>query len=233
MVDGTCPENACTRPVKARGRCASHYNVWLATAPSEDKVPRYDWPSDDELVALFQEHYSLTKVARSLGRVRETLRARIEHRPELEARVRPYYSPTPEMRAERQRVAKARKRANDRVRRRENPERVREINRKWARGRSPETVRKYNRRSAERRAAQLEPLTDSELAERIKWMDILHGDPCAYCGASFEHGDHIQAVNTGGNDRWDNLTASCASCNFSKRDKSVLDFMLWKLDRAA
>lgn len=233
MDKRTCSEDGCILPVKARDRCKPHYEEWLAAASPDEKLPRYEWPTDDALVGLFREHYSLTKVARAIGRVRETLRDHIEHRPELEARVRPYYSPTPEMRAESRRVAKERKRANDRVRRRQNPERVREINRKWARGRSPETVRKCNRRNAARRAAQLDPLTDAELAERIEWMGVICGDPCAYCGAHFEHADHIQAVNAGGSDRWDNLTAACGSCNFSKRDKSVLDFMLWKLDRAA
>lgn len=36
--------------------------------------------------------------------------------------------------------------------------------------------------------------------------------------------DHIEAVIKGGSGEWENLTASCRSCNASKHTKSLLTF---------
>lgn len=94
----------------------------------------------------------------------------------------------------------------------DNPERVRE----WAR-------ENYRRRSLGRNA------------EAIEYAQILRGDLCCYCGAPMEQIDHIVAVGPDANRRdplvheWDNLTAACRSCNMSKRDHSLLFFLLRRL----
>jgi 5-methylcytosine-specific restriction endonuclease McrA len=59
------------------------------------------------------------------------------------------------------------------------------------------------------------------------WEAILRIDPCAYCGGSMEHVDHISSLAFGGEHDWTNLTASCADCNMAKKEKPLLDFLLY------
>lgn len=84
-------------------------------------------------------------------------------------------------------------------------------------------------------------------ALRANYRTVLARDPCAYCGArdvrlgwelesSFpgcshwrwvivgSHRDHI-SPRAPGNDVWDNLTATCRSCNSSKGKKPLLLWM--------
>jgi hypothetical protein len=58
------------------------------------------------------------------------------------------------------------------------------------------------------------------------WRLILRNDVCAYCGDKCEHIDHIVPISNGALTEWQNLTASCAFCNQSKHDKSLLLYML-------
>jgi 5-methylcytosine-specific restriction endonuclease McrA len=69
----------------------------------------------------------------------------------------------------------------------------------------------------------------------MNWKTVLRHDPCAYCGIAEcdgddTHLDHIVPRARGGTDR-ENLTASCAACNFSKNDLSLLAFLLVKVER--
>lgn len=62
--------------------------------------------------------------------------------------------------------------------------------------------------------------------EAVAYREILHCDPCVFCGAPSEAVDHIQSVVDGGSDHWWNLAAICHSCNSTKRDRSLLGMLL-------
>ena len=54
---------------------------------------------------------------------------------------------------------------------------------------------------------------------------------CSYCGKDCTHNfhvDHIDPLNKSGTHTLDNLTISCASCNTSKGQKSLLEFVIYK-----
>lgn len=56
-------------------------------------------------------------------------------------------------------------------------------------------------------------------------------DPCTYCGRAATGLDAIVPESRGGSHHWTNLTAVCASCNSSKKDSSLLGYLLWKVER--
>jgi hypothetical protein len=74
----------------------------------------------------------------------------------------------------------------------------------------------------EKRRASMETPT----ADTLDYIEILRGDPCAYCGAPREHTDHIHPVSKGGRHHWSNMTAACAACNHRKSNNDLLTFML-------
>jgi hypothetical protein len=53
----------------------------------------------------------------------------------------------------------------------------------------------------------------------------LQYDPCSYCGAPAETIDHIDPLSRGVNNGWENLTAACGTCNYSKHDSGLLLFL--------
>lgn len=54
---------------------------------------------------------------------------------------------------------------------------------------------------------------------------------CQYCGKTNEplEADHIVPISKGGTDDLTNLTTACGKCNRQKKDKSVDEFMAWRL----
>lgn len=56
-------------------------------------------------------------------------------------------------------------------------------------------------------------------------MVLLNG-PCFYCGKPAETIDHIVPVSAGGANDCTNLAAACKSCNSSKGDKSLFQFLI-------
>lgn len=50
------------------------------------------------------------------------------------------------------------------------------------------------------------------------------GHRCLYCGHQFSRSqltrDHVQPTSRGGEDRWENVVAACARCNWRKDDKT-------------
>lgn len=49
---------------------------------------------------------------------------------------------------------------------------------------------------------------------------------CVYCGAPYEHADHVIPRASGGPDTAHNLVPACAPCNLSKSDRPVLDWLV-------
>lgn len=118
--------------------------------------------------------------------------------------------------------------------RRANPEKVKAAKRAWASGRSVEVRREQQRSTIEGRQARkaaLPQLSAEEMLFAAEYEVILRSDPCVYCGKLGGTVDHIVSVFDGGDDSVDNLAGSCRPCNSSKRNKSLLDFMLWRLKR--
>lgn len=54
---------------------------------------------------------------------------------------------------------------------------------------------------------------------------LCRNDPCAYCGAQSNAIDHIVPRSKGGSNEWDNLTASCSTCNSKKNASTMLLFL--------
>jgi len=77
---------------------------------------------------------------------------------------------------------------------------------------------------ARRRNAKADGWTD-------EYITILVGDPCCFCGAPCENIDHIIPISRGGTSESVNLAATCKRCNVSKGAKSLLEFMLWKVNQ--
>jgi 5-methylcytosine-specific restriction endonuclease McrA len=59
----------------------------------------------------------------------------------------------------------------------------------------------------------------------LAYMALLRHDPCSYCGEPAGTIDHIHPLNSGGSGGWENLTASCRSCNPSKGTATLLAFL--------
>jgi len=51
------------------------------------------------------------------------------------------------------------------------------------------------------------------------------GNQCVYCGRNANTVDHIIPISKGGKDEYDNLVPCCKSCNSSKKDKDLVDFL--------
>lgn len=129
--------------------------------------------------------------------------------------------------------------------REENPERAREYQRSYDQKRRDKR-REYDRTRREirfeqtrawrtpgrtrdmahRRRAVLLDAPQGDPEETLEYAKVLLNDPCVYCGAPTEAVDHIQPLTRGGSHAWDNLTASCKSCNSRKHNKDLLTFLL-------
>lgn len=62
------------------------------------------------------------------------------------------------------------------------------------------------------------------------YKQVVQRDPCAGCGrvGADTAADHIVALELGGENVWENLTALCRRCNASKKNKPLL---LWLAER--
>lgn len=97
-----------------------------------------------------------------------------------------------------------------------NPEKAAAAGRKWAAS-NPDKIRRY---AAEKRVGRKNKL-GVEYATAV-----LMFDPCSFCGGQTTEIEHIHPRKRGGSDDWWNLTASCRSCNASKRTASLLEYLL-------
>lgn len=62
-------------------------------------------------------------------------------------------------------------------------------------------------------------------AETRVYRPVMLGDPCSYCGAAATEVDHIDPVAMNGANDWQNLTASCRTCNARKGKLKLLEFL--------
>lgn len=224
IILARCSLNSCDRPVKCRGMCKRHYEKWLAQADLGEKItPKADYDSE-YIVAQYMAGWTLNEIADHYGRSRGSLRDYIRNRPDLYAQVQKIKQGK-RLDPEQVRINNDAAKKSWKLR---NPEKVREINRRWAANRSDEAKKKANARI---RAERPKPvLKDPEARE--EWIHVLWNDPCCYCGSREKTSiDHILAVADGGSDDWENLTAACLPCNQAKKRKPLLDFLLWRQNR--
>lgn len=59
-----------------------------------------------------------------------------------------------------------------------------------------------------------------------EWRQTLLRDPCVYCGAKPTGLDHIWPRSKGGKDGWHNRGPACRSCDFEKRSRVMIVFLL-------
>lgn len=88
-----------------------------------------------------------------------------------------------------------------------------------------ESLRKYN----SKRRLQLKGFINIIGISQGLQQKIMQRDKvCIYCGGILDAIDHIQAVNNGGNNNYNNLVGCCKSCNSSKGKKDVF---VWCKDK--
>jgi hypothetical protein len=207
------------------------------------------WPPDDELVARFRELGTRRALAEDLGCAAATLTRYLKLHPELAQRLigatppkqtasetsRRYRERHPERMRKRRQDHYARNReqllAANRIWHQNNRHVVRERKRQEALA-NPERVRARQRAWVDRNREKVRLRVQLQYHQRKggqlagEYGTILLGDPCSYCGAPAEHLDHIDPLSREGSPDWDNLTASCVSCNTSKQARSLLGFLL-------
>ena len=175
------------------------------------------YPTSEDLLRMAKQFRYFSELAREFDIKIESLKYFLASRPELKEAIQKEFdknAPDPEEvhRASRKRWVE------------NNPEKVKEIRRRWARNQAPEKRARWNHYNRERRMKDGALLQSSE---DLAYSSTLLLDPCSYCLSS-QSGtiDHIVPIALGGNSRWDNLTASCKSCNSSKNDTPLLLFLL-------
>lgn len=149
-----------------------------------------------------------------------------EHREEIASYHHNYYLADPEkfkQRAKNQRAKDpAAARAYDTRYYAEHPERYREY-----RHENAEAIRLNNQK---RRALQLTNTPKEELLTLEQWRDIEEqfDYSCAYCGRKMERLtiDHITPLSQRGMHSKENIVPACRSCNSSKRERTLLQWML-------
>jgi 5-methylcytosine-specific restriction endonuclease McrA len=83
---------------------------------------------------------------------------------------------------------------------------------------------KIRRRNTEHQRRETIRGTMQDLDSTIEYSQIILNDPCAYCGGSVNHIDHIDPLSTGSTHTWGNLTPACSTCN---RSKWATPMLLW------
>ena len=105
-----------------------------------------------------------------------------------------------------------------------NRDAIREYNAK--RNQTPERKAAKRTRNAKRRALKRGAWTDNHTAAGLlAWWDEIGAYGCVYCGAPYEHADHIAPLVRGGDHSLGNLLPACAGCNCSKGGKDPAEWL--------
>jgi 5-methylcytosine-specific restriction endonuclease McrA len=65
------------------------------------------------------------------------------------------------------------------------------------------------------------------------YTEVLASGPCVYCGAEAECVDHVRPLARDGAEAADNLAPACQSCNASKRDRLLIEWIPERVASAA
>lgn len=100
-----------------------------------------------------------------------------------------------------------------------NPDRVRAAQKKYENSRPGWVAYKAQLRRARKKA-------NGVFVIRAKEFMSLYKKPCFYCGSKTEHVDHVIPIARGGRHSIGNLVPACASCNLSKQDKLLMEWII-------
>lgn len=103
-------------------------------------------------------------------------------------------------------------------------------------GRAAETARKWRKRNLEasrltgklgQQKRRTRELSSGTGITRQQWVETLEvfASSCAYCLAPGNTMEHIVPLSRGGTHDADNIVPACKSCNFSKHNRSLLEFV--------
>lgn len=95
------------------------------------------------------------------------------------------------------------------------------------RQRPPEVVFQY----VHARRARLVGATVTPLPKRV--LARIRVARCSYCGGPGGTVDHVVPLNRGGRHAEGNLVPACKSCNSSKRDKLLIEWLVLKRAKAS
>lgn len=141
--------------------------------------------------------------------------------------------------AERIRLEQAieRKRQQQQRWRKENPDKARQIQRNYRESHPEiyrEATKKYYQANPEvKRAAEAKRKAQKHNNSRFristKELKELYAGPCSYCGAVGEMTlDHVVPISRGGVHGVSNLVPACGPCNFSKGQKLLIEWKIYK-----
>lgn len=84
-----------------------------------------------------------------------------------------------------------------------------------------------NAKAKRRGRPEIERIDAEGWAERLEYF----GNRCAYCNRSADlEMEHIVPISKGGLHGIDNIVPACHGCNASKRDRSLVAWLQWKID---
>ena len=110
-----------------------------------------------------------------------------------------------------------------------NPEKVAESNRKWAQANPHAILQNVHRRRARLASAPVGDFSQTDW----EYLLEMHEYHCAYCHRADVKltQDHIVPLSKGGAHTWTNIAPACLSCNSSKGDRDLMEWLAWRAER--
>ena len=131
---------------------------------------------------------------------------------------------------ERERRAKDDGTINAKIREYRRTEHYKNVTKKWAKN-NPDKIRNYNRTQRARRKFALQASESATTQEVKAWIDA-QSPVCSYCAIELSSDqiqlDHVIPLSRGGSHTIDNFAISCKSCNCSKGNKTLDEFIAYK-----
>lgn len=205
----SCANEECTEPAKFKGLCRKHYNAALYQANKASRMVKqreYYAANRERILAKKADYYVDNKatIAPRAAAFRE------DNRERLREEARAYSAENREERRVRQAAYRA-----------ANPEAWRE----WSK-RNPEKIRLAQ---LTRRTRMHEGSTAEVTPKDIQKLINRHDGCCVYCGIKPTNEpmqiDHVVPISKGGSNTIGNLLPACRSCNSSKRDKFLFQWL--------
>ena len=131
---------------------------------------------------------------------------------------------------ERERRAKDDGTINAKIREYRRTEHAKNIAKEWSKN-NPDKIRNYNRTQRARRKFALSYAESATTQEVKAWIDA-QSPVCSYCAIELSSDqiqlDHVIPLSKGGSHTIDNFAISCKSCNCSKGNKTLEEFIIYK-----
>ena len=131
---------------------------------------------------------------------------------------------------ERERRAKDDGTINAKIREYRRTEHAKNIAKEWAKN-NPDKIRNYNRTQRARRKFAIQASESATTQEVKTWIDA-QNPVCSYCAIELSPDqiqlDHVTPLSKGGSHTIDNFAISCRSCNCSKGNKTLDEFIAYK-----